>query len=403
MSIYNSDATSSSFFILGNNSQPRSSRSSRGSGRSGKSSRSSNLMNATVVMGSSQIPDVVGLSRLEAINLLLAEGFEYMISYTTASATSQNNDTVASQSTADLIVVLNVYQFVARPVVTGGTLSSDSTYYYRTFKSNGTLSVSQAPVSCDILIVAGGGGAGNGQSGYYDGGAGAGGLQYLSNVSINEGSNLPISIGAGGSGTSGNMGTGYSNGTNTVVGSFTASIGGGHGGSVIPVDGQWRQPFPYNRNGANGGSGGGGCANGVKGLGTPGQGNDGGDSTLTGWDRYHGSGGGAGQTGSSPVNLYFNGYHSAPKGGDGLYYDEFGSATNTGEFINNHYYYAGGGGGRGWETPGSIMGEGGYGGGGGSTRGNGTGLSNTGGGAASGGGNGGSGIVIFRYLKSAVE
>lgn len=136
MSIYNSDANNSSFSILGNttpSTSSRSSRGSRGSGRSGRSGKSSNLLNTTAQIGSTPIaaPNVVGLTRLEAINLLIAEGFDYIVSYTTTSATSQNNDTVASQSTADLVIVLNVYQYVAVPgrqVITN--ISTLSQYLY---------------------------------------------------------------------------------------------------------------------------------------------------------------------------------------------------------------------------------------------------------------------------------
>lgn len=51
------------------------------------------------------------------------------------------------------------------PVVTGGTLTSDATYYYRVFTAGGTLSVTNGPLSCDVLIVAGGGGASTGGGG----------------------------------------------------------------------------------------------------------------------------------------------------------------------------------------------------------------------------------------------
>ena len=44
-------------------------------------------------------------------------------------------------------------------LVTGGTLTSDATYYYRTFTSNGTLAISGiGTLSCDLLIIAGGAG-----------------------------------------------------------------------------------------------------------------------------------------------------------------------------------------------------------------------------------------------------
>jgi NAD(P)-dependent dehydrogenase (short-subunit alcohol dehydrogenase family) len=46
-----------------------------------------------------------------------------------------------------------------KPVVTGGTLSSDSTYFYRTFTGNGSLSLSGPSLTADVLMIAGGGGA----------------------------------------------------------------------------------------------------------------------------------------------------------------------------------------------------------------------------------------------------
>ena len=46
------------------------------------------------------------------------------------------------------------------PTVTGGTLYTSGGYNYRVFTSNGTLGVSGGTLSCDILVVAGGGGAG---------------------------------------------------------------------------------------------------------------------------------------------------------------------------------------------------------------------------------------------------
>ena len=47
-----------------------------------------------------------------------------------------------------------------KPVVTGGTLNSDATYYYRTFTGNGSCIVSNASLTADILVIAGGGGGG---------------------------------------------------------------------------------------------------------------------------------------------------------------------------------------------------------------------------------------------------
>ena len=57
------------------------------------------------------------------------------------------------------------------PVVTGGTLYTGGGYNYRVFTADGTLGVSTAALTADVLVVAGGasGGAGAG------GGAGVGG------------------------------------------------------------------------------------------------------------------------------------------------------------------------------------------------------------------------------------
>lgn len=63
-------------------------------------------------VGSNSIPDVVGMSRVEAINTLIQNGIDYLIYYTSSNATSLNNDTVQSQSN-DSIVYLYVYQYAA--------------------------------------------------------------------------------------------------------------------------------------------------------------------------------------------------------------------------------------------------------------------------------------------------
>lgn len=48
----------------------------------------------------------------------------------------------------------------AIPVVTGGTLTSDATYYYRTFTSAGDLVVSGASLNVEYLVIGAGGGGG---------------------------------------------------------------------------------------------------------------------------------------------------------------------------------------------------------------------------------------------------
>jgi len=56
--------------------------------------------------------------------------------------------------------------------ITGGTLTSDATYNYRTFTSTGNLVISGGSLTADILVIAGGGGGGAASG---DGG-GAGGI-----------------------------------------------------------------------------------------------------------------------------------------------------------------------------------------------------------------------------------
>ena len=125
-----------------------------------------------------------------------------------------------------------------KSVVTGGTLYSDSTYYYRVFTSTGTLSISGGALSADALVIAGGGGGGYGGGG---GGGGAGGLSFLTagTFAVNS---YTCTIGAGGA-----LNT---NGNNATLNSIT-SIGGGAGGNSAGGG-----------NGNSGGSGGGGNADG---------------------------------------------------------------------------------------------------------------------------------------------
>ena len=114
-----------------------------------------------------------------------------------------------------------------KATVDGGVLTSDSTYYYRTFTSSGTLNVT-GPVglTADILVL-GGGGAGNG--GQYQnspfvnyltgGGGGAGGLKLFSGTSLSVAS-YSVTVGLGGAVNSGNGG-------GSSLGSYSVSGGGG--------------------------------------------------------------------------------------------------------------------------------------------------------------------------------
>jgi hypothetical protein len=278
---------------------------------------------------------------------------------------------------------------VTAPFASGGNIvANDGTYWYHAFLSSGTFTPFKA-LTCDYLVVAGGG-AGAVPSGTASGGGGAGGYRTsiggspLSLTAIA----YPVTVGAGGAGTTST--TVVSNGSNSVFSSITSTGGGGGGiATGTPVSG------------GNGGSGGGGPAysNGNFGTGntpstSPSQGNNGGGG-LSGNINGSGGGGGAGAVGQTAP-----GGSTAGAGGIGSNSaSTWASATSTG--VSG--YYAGGGGG-GAET--GTGGAGGTGGGGaGSNEGKGTdGTANTGGGGGGSGnpmtGNpssGGSGIVIVRY------
>jgi hypothetical protein len=282
---------------------------------------------------------------------------------------------------------------------TGGTITYSVEHVYHTFTSSGTFTPSTA-LTADVLVVAGGGGGGFNLGG----GGGAGGLVY-STVSI-PASAQTITVGAAGAGGILSTGTKATNGSNSSIASLAVAIGGGAGGSSAEDNHSYQD-------GASGGSGGGGTgyysnATNPGGAGTSGQGYAGGSGTGNKTPPYGnantGGGGGAGEAGTNggTVSTWAGG-----KGGNGLYYDSFGSLTGTGHNTNGHYYYAGGGGGSG--LSGTTQAAGGYGGGGiGGVDGgadSSAGTANTGGGGGGSRGNGtdgkagGSGIVIIRYAR----
>ena len=295
----------------------------------------------------------------------------------------QNSTTWATGST------FTIYGIAAASVgakATGGTIYSDSSYYYHVFGASGTFTPTQT-ISADVLVVAGGGGGGgNG------GGGGAGGLTYYAAQSLTA-TNYTCTVGAGGNfGTSSvSIGT---NGTNSQFAALTASVGGGYGTTSNII-------FSV----GSGGSGGGASNGNNGGTGTAGQGFSGGGSTNS--PEYgSGGGGGAGAAGTSGTTTL------AGSGGAGLStYSSWGLATGIGQNISGTYWIAGGGGGA---INNGTGGAGGNGGGGAGTltlsAGRATaGLANTGGGGgggggsagspAYGGGQGGSGVVIVRYAK----
>ena len=265
------------------------------------------------------------------------------------------------------------------PKATGGIIQKVGDYWVHTFRASGTFTPTTNLTDVEYLVIAGGGGGGIGNS---QGGGGAGG--YRSSVvgaasgggasaeprlSLSSGTSYTVTIGAGGAADS--------KGVDSVFGTIT-SIGGGGGKGTSD-----------SRN--NGGSGGGGReVSTTGGLGTTGQGYNGGIGASDGvsW-AAGGGGGGAGAVGANATGAFPEiSYGGA--GGVGV------SSSITGAAV----FRAGGGGGAGGGGSNPNGGAGGNGGGGAggfrTTPGT-SGTANTGGGGGGYTTSGGSGIVIVRY------
>jgi len=281
---------------------------------------------------------------------------------TTTTSTTTTSTTTTSTTTSTTTTT------TAAPTTTTTTSTTTSTTT-TTAAPTTTTTTTCSPLNLviDYLVVAGGGGG-------QDGGGGAGGL--LSGSACLSPLTYIIKVGNGGSGSL------AQNGETSSI-SFTSAsiaIGGGRGGDGNTAVG-------------NGGSGGGGgYINNNGGIGTIGQGFNGGD---VGFILAGGGGGGASQKGFN-ANQDFPSFQNPGNGGSGS------------QWLDGIYYAGGGGGGAGYNN---VTGSGGIGGGGyGSNDLNAAqnGFPNTGGGG--GGsydgalslvpGNGGSGIVKIRYFGS---
>ena len=307
---------------------------------------------------------------------------------------------------------------------TGGTISTCGDFKIHTFTSDGTFSVSTAPTPANnkvsYAVVAGGGGGGKG-GGRSAGGGGAGGFREgklssdtytasplaatpCSALTVTASTDYPITVGAGGAGTSSFLNS-AGNGSNSVFSTIT-SAGGGFGGNTnnVPPSGK-----ESGNPGGSGGGAGGGDVFGSAGSGntppvSPSQGNPGG--TAVGNNGPQNAGGGGGGATSNGVNASTA---DAGEGGNGA-----GTGINPSPSVGTsgptplRFFAGGGGGGTG---VGSSTATGGYGGGGAGSPGpspSGTsgvaGTTNTGGGAGGNSGpgpstsqSGGSGIVMIRY------
>jgi hypothetical protein len=273
------------------------------------------------------------------------------------------------------------------PKATGGSIiQTDGTYWYHAFLSSGTFTPATA-LSCDVLVVAGGGSGGW----PYAGGGGAGGVVYLTSQSVGT-SAQTVTVGGGATGAY-NTGNG-AKGSNSQFASLTAAVGGGGG---LGDSGT---------NNSAGGSGGGGAAysfsssNNAGGSATSGQGFAGGAGSPNGAAIATGGGGGGagaiGGTGTGSIG-----------GAGGAGTNAYSSWLSTVGLGVSGYIAGGGGGG---SAIGANPGAGGSGGGGVGADNDGTeagaGVANTGGGSGGGAAgnapaspkNGGSGLVIVRYL-----
>jgi hypothetical protein len=233
----------------------------------------------------------------------------------------------------------------AYPNLIGGVLTSDSTYYYRTFTANGTLTVENQSAPIDYFVIAGGGSGGagftaflysDGFNDYYDnksGGGGAAGIKafFSSNLTVG---NHSVVIGAGGGGADGFAAPGP--GSNSSIGSIVTVTAGGQG---FAAGGSGGSNADFSGAAGNGSTGGGGA------------GTNGNASGINGGAAFSAFGTNYGLGGSSRNSLL----------------TVNGSVGSSGVFAPENSGSGGGGG--------------------------------LGGGS---GGFGGSGIVIIRYLRSAV-
>jgi hypothetical protein len=280
--------------------------------------------------------------------------------------------------------------------VTGGTQTISGNFVYRTFLASGTLTIADAPLLVEALIVAGGGSGGNLGNNSAVGGGGGGGL-ILQSLTLNPG---PYTVTVGGGAAGVTQGASGNRGGNSGITGFTTAIGGGGGAGT-------------NSDALSGGSGGGGSWTsnaGVRaaGAGTAGQGFNGAGTVFNG---SGGGGGGAIEAGGNKSSALWSTlspaypFNNVVTGGNGRALTEWGTATSTGYNFGGERYYSSGA----WGapvaggTPFSFSpGAGGPGGGFINAFPN---SGSAGAGQSSGtapSGTGGSGVVIVRYQRNLV-
>jgi hypothetical protein len=334
-----------------------------------------------------------------------------LISGTTTANVGTYTFTVGASDGVNTAVTRS-FSIIVPASITGGTLTSDSTYYYRTFTGSGSLTTNLS-LNADILTIAGGGAGGSRAtdgSSQGAGGGGAGGLVWAPSYSVPSGTHT-VEIGAGGAGVSGTVAG--NDGLDSTVGSLLTAKGGGGGGGYSGAS------QTSGKNGGSGGGGGrdnstttsGGSSTQTSGSGFTGYGNSGGQGSISGSSLSGaGGGGGAGAAGQNAQGSNRGGVGGVGLSGSTISaLTSIGAVTSTGQLSGGTYFYAGGGGAASAAPTSATASSGGLGGGGNggyeasfaST----SGTANTGGGGgadSSNGSSGGSGIVIVRYTKASV-
>jgi len=262
---------------------------------------------------------------------------------------------------------------ISFPIITGGTLSTGANHYYRKFTSGANTFTTSAPIEIEYIAIAAGGGGGSysyepGIDTYFIGGGGGAGRYATATQTIPIGT-WTITIGEA---------------FNLQNGGFT-SVTGTAGWSIsLPGGGRGGNGNAIGTSGSSGGSGGGGGGTqppdptygGSNTIGTPaGLGNNGGDGRRSFFALSVGGGAGGGATG--PGGSAQDGNY-APGPGVTLTGTEWNTIAGAPEVIGVGGTSYGDGG-----IPGPNTGSGGV-------------------GSSTTGSFGGSGLLILRYLKSAV-
>lgn len=222
---------------------------------------------------------------------------------------------------------------ISFPLVSGGTLHSDATYYYRKFIVSDNLTVTGNLIA-DILVIAGGGSGGS----YGDtGGGGAGTISYSALQNLSTGS-YACQVAAA-SGRAARYDT-LKQGNPSQFGSLASVIGGGQGYS----NGYGGGNQTATRNGGTSNVGGGGAGASAVGK-TGGSGTNAystwATATSTGVGGYYAGGGSSSKSpsASSPGGLGGGGSGAAPtyynnnSGGDAV------ANTGSGGGAGGTYYY----------------------------------------------------------------